>query len=122
MIYALNVLLTLLGTAHPQHKVTHSLFQHALKVQMRLNTQLSGSKTTKRPLAILKGLLKENVYVKHTVVLYCTRKEQGSSTQHLLEVCSINYYYGNTFRPLFVIYMSPITMKSKKHVFVQRVK
>jgi len=25
------------------------------------------------------------------------------------------------FRPLFVIYMSPITIKGKKYIFVQRV-
>ena len=63
------------------------------------------------------------VYVNNfmfSIPLCCTAPEEKiPSTQHLFDVCSINYHSSNTFRPLFVIYRSSIITKSKKRIFVR---
>jgi hypothetical protein len=43
----------------------------------------------------------------------CVIKEYIPSTQVLFDVCSINYYLGNMFRPLMVISGPSIIIKSK---------
>jgi hypothetical protein len=85
---------------------------------MRLNSQPSGTKTARRPFAVLKRSLKEKfmlIFSSASPTELQNYKRMDTVNKLLFDVCSINHYPGKMFRQLVVIYRSSIIIKSKKN-------